>query len=349
MATFNRKYRRKSGATNVLSFPVTPGDDLATASLAGELGDILISVETALREATATGRSLADRLTELIIHGLLHLLGFDHERSEGEALRMWSREQELFREVHQIGRNTMPHLAVNVDHVATIRQARGTVEPDPVTAAAICELAGAAGIVVHLREDRRHIQDRDLLLLRQTVKTRLNLEMAASAEMLTIAAEVKPDMVTLVPEKRQELTTEGGLDVKGNRRKIGKAISRLAASNIPVSLFIDPDPGQIKVSRAIGATYVELHTGRYCDATTDEEREREFTQIEEAAAAAYALGLRVNAGHGLDYRNSARVASLDTIDELSIGHAIISRAVFVGLDQAVREMLAVIRPPVPGR
>ncbi|MFZ5798161.1 MAG: pyridoxine 5'-phosphate synthase [Thermodesulfobacteriota bacterium] len=243
----------------------------------------------------------------------------------------------------------MVHLAVNVDHVATVRQARGTIEPDPVTAAAVCELAGAAGIVVHLREDRRHIQDRDLRLLRQTVKTRLNLEMAASAEMLAIAAEVKPDMVTLVPEKRQELTTEGGLDVKGNSKKITRAIGRMTESRIPVSLFIDPDAAQIKAAREAGATYVELHTGRYCDAKTEEERNREFGLIEESAATAFASGLKVNAGHGLDYRNSARVAALDTISELSIGHAIISRAIFVGLDQAVREMLAVIKPPFPGR
>lgn len=349
MAEFNHKYRGKKGATNVLSFPVESADEAFPAALAGELGDILISVETAEREAAADYKQLRDRLTELLIHGLLHLLGFDHERSEEEAGRMWAREQELLCELQDIGRETMPHLAVNVDHVATVRQARGTVEPDPVTAAAICELAGAAGIVVHLREDRRHIQDRDLRLLRQTVKTRLNLEMASASEMLGIAAEVLPDMVTLVPEKRQELTTEGGLDVRGNRTKLRRAIARLMASSIPVSLFINPDREQIKVAQEIGATYVELHTGRYCDAKTAAEQDHEFTLIEEAAAMAFALGLKVNAGHGLDYRNSARVAALDTLAELSIGHAIISRAVFVGLDQAVREMLAVIRPPAPGR
>ena len=350
IATFNRRYRGKKGPTNVLSFPVepVPGETLP-AALAGELGDILISVATAAREADADRKLLADRLTELLIHGLLHLLGFDHERSEEEAWRMWAREQELFQQLQHAGREIMPHLAVNVDHVATVRQARGTSEPDPVTAAAICELAGTAGIVVHLREDRRHIQERDLRLLRQTVKTRLNLEMAAAPEMLAIAAETQPDMVTLVPEKRQELTTEGGLDVKGNRKKLGQAVARLTRANIPVSLFIDPEGEQIRVAREVGATYVELHTGRYCDAKTAAERDREFALIEEAAATAFALGLKVNAGHGLDYRNSARVAALETIQELSIGHAIISRALFVGLDQAVREMLAVIRPPAPGR
>ena len=349
IAAFNRRYRGKKGPTNVLSFPVEEAhDDIPPAMLAGELGDILISIETAAEEAEAEGKPLSDRLTELVIHGLLHLLGFDHERSEEEAWRMWTREQELMRELQIARRKPMTHLAVNVDHVATVRQARGTIEPDPVTAAAICELAGAAGIVVHLREDRRHIQDRDVQLLRQTVKTRLNLEMAASTEMLTIAANLRPDMITLVPEKRQELTTEGGLDVKGNSKKISRAISRMTGHGIPVSLFIDPDLGQIKAAREAGATYVELHTGRYCDAKTDAEQDREFGLIEESAAAAFAQGLRVNAGHGLDYRNSARVAALDTITELSIGHAIISRAVFVGLDQAVREMLSVIRTPLPG-
>ncbi|MHB8811268.1 MAG: pyridoxine 5'-phosphate synthase, partial [Desulfobulbaceae bacterium] len=346
---FNRRYRGKKGPTNVLSFPVEQAlDDIVPVMLAGELGDILISIETAAEEAEAEGKPLCDRLTELVIHGLLHLLGFDHERSEEEAWRMWTREQELLHELQLARREAMTHLAVNVDHVATLRQARGTIEPDPVTAAAICELAGAAGIVVHLREDRRHIQDRDVRLLRQTVKTRLNLEMAASTEMLTIAATIRPDMVTLVPEKRQELTTEGGLDVKGNSKKISRAISRMTGHSIPVSLFINPDVGQIKAAREAGATYVELHTGRYCDAETGAEQDREFGLIEEAAAAAFALGLRVNAGHGLDYRNSARVATLDTITELSIGHAIIGRAVFVGLDQAVREMLSVIRTPCAG-
>lgn len=236
----------------------------------------------------------------------------------------------------------MTQLAINVDHVATVRQARGTTEPDPVTAAGICELAGAAGIVVHLREDRRHIQDRDVQLLRQTIKTRMNLEMGATKEMISIAQDLGPDMVTLVPEKRQELTTEGGLDVLGQQKKISKAIEKLGQKNIPVSLFVDPDVEQIAASREAGATYVEIHTGRYSDATSEEERDLEFNLIEEAAQEAFQMGLRVNAGHGLDYVNTARVAALDTIEELSIGHAVISRAVFVGLDQAVREMLAII-------
>ncbi len=232
----------------------------------------------------------------------------------------------------------MPHLAINVDHVATVRQARGTTEPDPVHAAGICELAGAEGIVVHLREDRRHIQNRDVQLLRQTVKTKLNLEMAAAKEIVDIALDIKPDMITLVPEKRQELTTEGGLDVIGNAKKLKKTIQKMRKAGIPVSIFIDPDATQIEASLEIGATFVELHTGRYCDAASAEERDREFRLIERSAELAFESGLRVNAGHGLDYRTTARVAALPTIEELSIGHAVITRAVYVGLDQAVREM-----------
>jgi len=237
----------------------------------------------------------------------------------------------------------MPHLAINVDHVATIRQARGTTEPDPVTAAAICELAGASGIVVHLREDRRHMQDRDIHLLRQTIKTRMNLEMGATKEMIGIALDLGPDMVTLVPEKRQELTTEGGLDVLSQKKKIAKAITQFAKKDIPVSLFVDPDPDQINVSKEIGATYVEIHTGRYADAENEDIRNKEFQLIAECAEHAYQLGLKVNAGHGLDYRNTARVAALDSIEELSIGHAVISRSVYVGIENAVREMLDIIQ------
>jgi pyridoxine 5-phosphate synthase len=346
IASYNQRYRKRKGPTNVLSFPYDPtGADIPAEAAWEELGDILVSVETAEREARQKGKTLNDRLTELIIHGLCHLHGFDHERSEDEALRMRDMEQDLFRHVQFSGRNTMLHLAVNVDHVATVRQARGTNEPDPVIAAGICELAGAAGIVVHLREDRRHIQDRDVELLRRTVKTRLNLEMAATREMVDIALRIRPDMVTLVPEKRRELTTEGGLNVSGGRKKIGRAIEQLNGGGVPVSLFIDPDPKQIQAAAEISATFVELHTGRYCDAETRDEQSREFDLIRDSAAEAREAGLRVNAGHGLDYRNTQRIAALETIEELSIGHAIISRAVYVGLDQAVREMLALTKSP----
>lgn len=236
----------------------------------------------------------------------------------------------------------MTHLAINVDHIATIRQARGITEPDPVAAAAICEFAGAAGIVVHLREDRRHIQDRDVFLLRQTIKTKLNLEMGANKEIVKIALEVKPDMVTLVPEKREELTTEGGLDVAGQKKKLAKVIEKFNNANIPVSLFIDPVSKHINAANDIGATFVEIHTGAYCDALSERERNNEYEQILAAAEEASKLGLRVNAGHGLDYYTTAPIAAIDAIEELSIGHAVISRAVIVGLDKAVRDMKQII-------
>ncbi len=342
MAGYNEQYRKKKGPTNVLSFPATQDDDGFVLPEA-ELGDILISVDTARREAGQQGHTLHHRLTELIIHGLLHLTGYDHERSEEEAVRMWDFEKELFSQVQNSRSVTMPYLAINVDHVATVRQARGGAEPDPVLAAGICELAGAEGIVVHLREDRRHIQDRDVRILRQTVKTKLNLEMAVTAEIIDFALDIVPDMVTLVPEKRKELTTEGGLDVLANSKKIGKAIEKMRKVGIPVSLFVDPDATQIQAALDVGATFVELHTGRYCDAPTEDEQEHEFRLIEESSELAFESGLRVNAGHGLDYRNTAPIAALPAIEELSIGHAVISRAVMVGLDQAVREMLAIVK------
>lgn len=236
----------------------------------------------------------------------------------------------------------MIKLAVNVDHVATLREARGISEPDPVLAAGICELAGAEGIVVHLREDRRHIQDRDVRLLRQTVKTKLNLEMGATKEIIKLALDIKPDMVTLVPEKRKELTTEGGLNVAAQKKKLKMVITQMNDAGIPVSLFIDPDSRQIRVAKDIGATFVEIHTGRYSDAAGEEEREREFELIAAAAEEAYEVGLRVNAGHGLNYVNTSRIAGLETIEELSIGHAIMARAIMVGLDQAVREMMGLM-------
>jgi pyridoxine 5-phosphate synthase len=359
MAEFNSKFRQKNQPTNVLSFPAG-ADNIIFPDQENELGDVLICVDVARDEANQQNSTVHQRLSELIIHGLLHLLGWDHERSEAEALSMWEFEKELFQRLTECSVNNhskqanrkktqgregknMPHLAINVDHIATIREARGINEPDPVTAAAICELAGARGIVVHLREDRRHIQDRDVQLLRQTIKTKLNLEMAAAKEIINIAIDIKPDLVTLVPEKRKELTTEGGLDIVGNEKKLKKSIEKMTKAGIPVSIFIDPDASQIEAAVAVGATFIELHTGRYCDAVTDEEQSREFRLIEQSAELGFEAGLRVNAGHGLDYRNTAMIAALPTIEELSIGHAVISRAVLVGLDQAVREMLDIIK------
>ena len=228
-------------------------------------------------------------------------------------------------------------LGVNVDHVATLRQARRAAYPDPVAAAQLAELAGADQITIHLREDRRHIQDRDLQVLRRTVTTRLNLEMAVAQEMLRIAYEVKPDMVTLVPERREELTTEGGLDAVGGREAVRKAVKTLGDAEIEVSLFIDPDLDQVKAAHRAEAQAVELHTGRYCDAAPDDVA-REIAALEEAAQRAAALGLVVNAGHGLTVGNVAPVARLPRLHELNIGHSIVARAVLIGMEAAVREM-----------
>ncbi len=340
MAELNQVYRNRKGPTNVLSFSLMEGRD---AEMAGNmLGDVVISVETAAREAARDKVTVNRRLVVLLVHGLAHLLGYDHERSDREADLMTKMEKELLQQLNGQRRKNMMKLAINVDHVATLREARGIDEPDPVLAAGICELAGAEGIVVHLREDRRHIQDRDVRLLRQTVKTKLNLEMGATEEIIKIALQVRPDMVTLVPEKRKELTTEGGLNVSGQKKKISGAIDRMSKAGIPVSLFIDPDSRQIKASRNVGATFVEIHTGTYADATSEKEQDEEFKKIADAAEEAFEAGLRVNAGHGLNYVNTAQIAALDTIEELSIGHAVMSRAIFVGLDQAVREMLALM-------
>ena len=237
----------------------------------------------------------------------------------------------------------MSRLGVNIDHVATIRQARGSFEPDPVAAAVLAELAGADGITIHLREDRRHIQDRDLTILRQTVQTKLNLEMAATAEMVEIAVTVHPDCCTLVPEKRQELTTEGGLDVRLNLEHITDAVRKLHDAGIIVSLFIDPDLDQIKAAAKSGADYIEIHTGSYAEAEDWDAEEIELEKIDNAIKMASKLGLGVNAGHGLNYINIKKIAALGGIEEYNIGHAIISRAVLVGLDRAVREMVELIR------
>jgi len=234
-------------------------------------------------------------------------------------------------------------LGVNVDHVATLRQARRAVYPDPVTAAALAEAAGAGQITIHLREDRRHIQDRDLKLLRETCQTVLNLEMAATQEMVKIAYEVKPDLVTLVPERREELTTEGGLDVTGQRDALAQVIRHLKDGEIEVSLFIDPDLDPVRAAHRLDADRVELHTGRYCEARNGRERSRELTRVVDAARAASKLGLGVAAGHGLNYENVEAIARIEEIDELNIGHAIVARAVLVGMDRAVRDMLDLMR------
>ncbi len=234
-------------------------------------------------------------------------------------------------------------LGVNIDHIATIRQARRTVEPDPVAAAVLAELAGADGITVHLREDRRHIQYRDVYVLRQTVRTHLNLEMAPTDAMMAIALDIKPNYVTLVPEKREEVTTEGGLDVVGQIERMTEIVANLQGAGIPVSLFIDADVAQINAAASTRAKFIELHTGRYADAKDEASREKELTMLARGCEQALAAGLRVNAGHGLTYWNVYPVACLQGMEELNIGHSIISRAVLVGLERAVKEMKQAMR------
>jgi len=229
-------------------------------------------------------------------------------------------------------------LGVNVDHIATLREARGTNYPDPVYAASVAEHAGADGITVHLREDRRHIQDRDIHVLKQTLHTRMNLEMAVTDEMLEIACEVKPAFCCLVPEKREELTTEGGLDVLGNLDKITLAVARLSAAGIETSLFIDADKNQIDAAITSRAPYIEIHTGHYADAKNEQDQQIELIRLIEGIRYAHANGLKVNAGHGLNYFNVKPIAAIEEIIELNIGHAIIARAAIDGLDRAVRDM-----------
>ena len=233
-------------------------------------------------------------------------------------------------------------LAINIDHIATLRNARGGTVPDPVNAALICEEAGAVGIVCHLREDRRHIKDDDVQRLRSLMKKKLDLEMAATEEIISIAIKTKPDLVTLVPERRLELTTEGGLDVVAQKKYLGDVVKQFRQNNIPVSLFVDPTEAQIRASADIGTNMIEIHTGEYTEAKTESESREQFQRIQDAAKLGKLLNLGVNAGHGLDYENVAAVAAIREIDEMSIGHAVIVRALFVGLEQAVREMLQLV-------
>lgn len=235
------------------------------------------------------------------------------------------------------------YLGVNIDHIATLRNARGTKYPDPVHAAEMAERAGADGITIHLREDRRHIKDRDVRILRETLQTRMNLEMAVTDEMIDIALQTQPEFVCLVPEKREELTTEGGLDVLGQLDKVKAATEKLTAVGIKVSLFIDADREQINAAKTCGAPFIELHTGHYADATTEADQQDELKKIAAAASYASDLGITVNAGHGLTYHNVAAIAALPEIYELNIGHSIIGRAVFDGLEKSVADMKAIMQ------
>ncbi|MBI4377956.1 MAG: pyridoxine 5'-phosphate synthase [Nitrospinae bacterium] len=236
----------------------------------------------------------------------------------------------------------MAKLCVNVDHVATVREARKTVEPDPIAAAVLAEQAGALGITIHLREDRRHIQERDLRIMKEIVKTKLNLEMAATRDMMDIAIDVKPNQVTLVPEKRQELTTEGGLNIISQENYLKEVVRELKKANITVSLFIDSDLDQIKSAKKTGADCVEINTGKYSEAKGERESDAEFQKVDAAVRFASRLKFTVHAGHGLTYRNVKRVADLEEISELNIGHNIIARAILVGMERAVKEMLSII-------
>jgi pyridoxine 5-phosphate synthase len=238
-------------------------------------------------------------------------------------------------------------LGVNIDHVATLRQVRGTPYPDPVQAALEVEQAGADAITIHLREDRRHIQDRDVELIRRVIATRLNFEMAVTDEMVEIARRLRPQDCCLVPERREELTTEGGLDVIAHRKRVTDVCARLADAGIRVSLFIDADPAQIEAAANIGAPVIEIHTGGYADATADEERFDELARIERAVNQGLDLKLQVNAGHGLHYHNVQAIAAIPGVSELNIGHAIIARALFTGLQKAVREMKRLMREAAP--
>jgi pyridoxine 5-phosphate synthase len=237
----------------------------------------------------------------------------------------------------------MPKLGVNVDHVATVRQARRVKEPDPIIAATIAELAGADSIVVHLREDRRHIQERDVRILRQIVTTKLNLEMAATDAMVKFALSLKPDQATLVPERREELTTEGGLNVIENKDHLSSVVNLLQDAGIIVSLFIDPEIPQIKACAKMKVNAIELHTGNYANADTAQQAQKELERLEDATSFGLKQGLIVNAGHGLNYQNVVPVASIHGIEELNIGHSIVARAILVGMDEAVREMLELVR------
>jgi pyridoxine 5-phosphate synthase len=237
----------------------------------------------------------------------------------------------------------LPRLGVNVDHVATLRQQRHTRYPDPVAAATLAELAGADQITVHLREDRRHIQERDVKILRQTVQTRLNLEMAATEEMKRFAFEIRPDTVTLVPERREELTTEGGLDVAGQKDALKAYNDALLEAQIRVSLFVDPDVDQVRAAHKVNAQAVELHTGRFCEARTESEANEELIRIVNAAKTASKLGIACYAGHGLGVTNVGPVAAIQEIEELNIGHALVGRAVMIGMDAAVKEMISLMR------
>lgn len=346
----NTKYLGKPYPTNVLSFSFIK-DHLSISNI---LGEIIVSSEQAKIEAEKFQLNFKNYFLMLLIHGLIHLLGYHHEKGIFSPSLMIKNEVNLFKKIaFEEGkeevlkfikrREYMPaKLAVNVDHVATVREARKTVYPDPVHAAVLAELGGADGIVVHLRLDRRHIKERDVKIIKEIIKTKLILEMAIDEELIKFAKELKPYQVTLVPERIEEITTEGGMNLEDKVNEIKKVVKELNKIGIKVSLFINPEEKTLKLAKKTGAQIVELHTGIYAEAKSDEEKEKEFNKIEVAARLAKDLGFEVHAGHGLNYENIGPVAAIPQIEEFSIGHSIISRAIFIGIRDAVKEMKELI-------
>ncbi|MFN4131817.1 MAG: pyridoxine 5'-phosphate synthase [Caldimicrobium sp.] len=339
---YNFLYLKRDYPTNVLSFK---GDG-------SYLGDVIISAEKAKEEADIYGLPFEDYLLSLVVHGILHLYDYDHERGLYGPWLMLKNEIKLMKSLAEEKegiikflkrREYMPaKLAVNVDHVATVREARKTYYPDPVHAAVLAELGGADGIVVHLRLDRRHIKERDVQIIKEIIKTKLILEMAIDKNLIEFAKKIKPYQVTLVPERVEEITTEGGMELEGRIDEVKKVVKELNKAGIKVSLFLNPDPKDIELAKKTGAQIVELHTGSYAEAEGEEERFREFERLEKAAHLAKDLGFIVHAGHGLSYENIGPVAAIPEIEEFSIGHSIVARAIMVGMKKAVREMKELI-------
>jgi len=340
---YNERYLGRPYPTNVIAFP---------EGSKTYLGDLIISFEKAKEEARDYGLSLEKYLFLLVFHGFLHLYDYDHERGVYSPWLMLKNEIKLAKALGYGDeriinflqrREFMPaKLAVNVDHVATVREARKTYYPDPVHAAVLAELGGADGIVVHLRLDRRHIKERDVRIIREVIKTKLILEMALDKELIKFAKEIKPYQVTLVPERVEEVTTEGGLELEGRVEEVKRAVKELNRAGIKVSLFLNPEEKDLELAKGTSAQIVELHTGRFSEARDEEERLLEFERLERAAHLAKDLGFVVHAGHGLNYENIGPVAAIPEIEEFSIGHSIVGRALLVGMKEAVREMKELI-------
>lgn len=340
---FNRTFLQRDYPTNVLAFPQR--DDPRY------WGDIIISLERAKEEAEQYGLDLENYLLSLSLHGFLHLLGYDHEKglyapwlmlkNELNLIKALTEDEKLIKFLQR--REYMPaKLAVNVDHVATVREARKSYYPDPVHAAVLAELGGADGIVVHLRLDRRHIKERDVKIIKEIIKTKLILEMAIDPELIKFAQEVKPYQVTLVPERVEEITTEGGMELEGRVEEVKKVVKVLNKAGIKVSLFLNPEEKTLELAKKTGAQIVELHTGMYAEAVGEEKRLEELARLERGAHLAKDLGFIVHAGHGLNYENIGPVAAIPEIEEFSIGHSIVGRAIMVGMKEAVREMKELI-------